>query len=149
MAPHQNTPALSCPSVTASGMYSDVPGGATTPHYSAVIPTDNYHSTKSSLPMPEENHYKQSNNSSRRSCYERFQFKHNTQNTLFYLALILLGRPRRRWEDGIRMDLREIGLGGCGLDSNVSGRGPVAGCCECSDEPSGSCATELVSYSIH
>jgi hypothetical protein len=23
-----------------------------------------------------------------------------------------LGRPRRRWEDGIRMDLEEIGLGG-------------------------------------
>jgi hypothetical protein len=23
-----------------------------------------------------------------------------------------LGRPRRRWVDGIRMDLREIGLGG-------------------------------------
>jgi hypothetical protein len=22
-----------------------------------------------------------------------------------------LGRPRRRWEDGLRMDLREIGLG--------------------------------------
>jgi hypothetical protein len=22
-----------------------------------------------------------------------------------------LGRPRRRWEDGIRMDFREIGLG--------------------------------------
>jgi hypothetical protein len=22
------------------------------------------------------------------------------------------GRPRRRWEDGIRMDLREIGVGG-------------------------------------
>jgi hypothetical protein len=22
-----------------------------------------------------------------------------------------LGRPRRRWEDGIRMDLRKIGLG--------------------------------------
>jgi hypothetical protein len=22
-----------------------------------------------------------------------------------------LGRPRRRWEDGVRMDLREIGLG--------------------------------------
>jgi hypothetical protein len=30
-----------------------------------------------------------------------------------------LGRPRRRWEDGIRMDLREIGLG-CGLDSTGS-----------------------------
>jgi hypothetical protein len=27
-----------------------------------------------------------------------------------------LGRPRRRWEDGIRMDLREIGWG-CGVDS--------------------------------
>jgi hypothetical protein len=26
-----------------------------------------------------------------------------------------LGRPRRRWEDGIRMDLREVGLGG-GVD---------------------------------
>jgi hypothetical protein len=25
---------------------------------------------------------------------------------------IPLGRPRRRWVDGIRMDLREIGLGG-------------------------------------
>jgi hypothetical protein len=23
-----------------------------------------------------------------------------------------LGRPKRRWEDGIRMDLREIGVGG-------------------------------------
>jgi hypothetical protein len=57
-----------------------------------------------------------------------------------------LGRPRRRWEDGIRMDLREIGLAGCGLDSTGSGQGPVAGCCECGDEPSGSCATELVSY---
>jgi hypothetical protein len=27
---------------------------------------------------------------------------------------IPLGRPRRRWEDGIRMDLKEIGLGGGG-----------------------------------
>jgi hypothetical protein len=27
-----------------------------------------------------------------------------------------LGRPRRRWEDGITMDLGEIGLGMCGLD---------------------------------
>jgi hypothetical protein len=24
-----------------------------------------------------------------------------------------LGRPRRRWEDGIKMDLGEIGWGGC------------------------------------
>jgi hypothetical protein len=33
----------------------------------------------------------------------------------------------------------------CGLDSTGLGQGPVAGCCECGDEPSGSCATELVS----
>jgi hypothetical protein len=51
-----------------------------------------------------------------------------------------LGSPRRRWENGIRMDLGEIGLGG-GLDSTSSGQGPVAG-----DEPSSSCATELVSF---
>jgi hypothetical protein len=33
-----------------------------------------------------------------------------------------LARPRRRWEDGIKIDLREIGLGGggCGVDSPVS-----------------------------
>jgi hypothetical protein len=55
------------------------------------------------------------------------------------------GRPRRKWEDGMRMDLREIGLGGYGLDLTGSGQGPVAGCCECGDEPSGSCAAELVS----
>jgi hypothetical protein len=28
---------------------------------------------------------------------------------------IPLGRPRRRWKDGIRMEVREIGLGG-GVD---------------------------------
>jgi hypothetical protein len=32
-----------------------------------------------------------------------------------------------------------------GLDSTVSGQGPVAGCGECGDESSGSSATELVS----
>jgi hypothetical protein len=40
-----------------------------------------------------------------------------------------LGKPRRRWEDWVRMDLRELDLGGgCGLDSTGSGQGPVAGC---------------------
>jgi hypothetical protein len=34
--------------------------------------------------------------------------------------------------------------GGCGLDSTCSGQGPVAGCCECGDKPSGLCAIELV-----
>jgi hypothetical protein len=51
-------------------------------------------------------------------------------------------RPKRRWEDVIRMDLREIGWG-CGVDSTGSGQGPVAGCCECGDESSDSGATEL------
>jgi hypothetical protein len=37
-----------------------------------------------------------------------------------------------------------LAWGGGGLDSTGSGQGPVAGCCECGDEPSGSCATELV-----
>jgi hypothetical protein len=53
-----------------------------------------------------------------------------------------LERPRRRWEDGIKMDLREIcwrvwsGFIWLGIGS--------LGCCECSDEPSGSITTELV-----
>jgi hypothetical protein len=39
-----------------------------------------------------------------------------------------LGRPRCRWEDGIRMDLMEIGWGGC----------------KYGDEPVGSVAMEIV-----
>jgi hypothetical protein len=31
------------------------------------------------------------------------------------------GRPRHRWEDGIKMNLREIGWGVCGVDSPGSG----------------------------
>jgi hypothetical protein len=54
-----------------------------------------------------------------------------------------LGRPRHRWEDGVRMDFREIGLGGVDwirLAQNTA----VTGCCGCGDETSGSCAMELV-----
>jgi hypothetical protein len=47
-----------------------------------------------------------------------------------------LGRLRRRWEGGIRMDLRETGRGR-GVDS-VGSKGPVAGSCERGDEPAGS-----------
>jgi hypothetical protein len=32
----------------------------------------------------------------------------------------------------------------CGMDSTSSGQVWAAGCCECGDEPSGSCTTELV-----
>ena len=32
-----------------------------------------------------------------------------------------LGRPRRRWEDNIKMDLQEVGCGGYGLDLIGSG----------------------------
>jgi hypothetical protein len=32
-----------------------------------------------------------------------------------------LGRPRRRWEDGIRMDLRETDWEACRMDSFGSG----------------------------
>jgi len=32
-----------------------------------------------------------------------------------------LGRPRRRWEDNIKMDLQEVGCGGYGLDRSGSG----------------------------
>jgi len=48
-----------------------------------------------------------------------------------------LGRPRRRWEDNIKMDLQEVGCG-YRLDRAGSGKGEVAGTCECGNEPSGS-----------
>jgi hypothetical protein len=47
------------------------------------------------------------------------------------------GRMGSEWILGIL-------AGGCGLDSTGSGYGPMASCCECGDETSGSCATELV-----
>jgi hypothetical protein len=59
-----------------------------------------------------------------------------------------LGRPRRRWEDGISLDPREIDCGECGLDSPGSGYEPLAGCRECGDEPSGSGATEFYFNSV-
>jgi hypothetical protein len=50
-----------------------------------------------------------------------------------------LGRPRRRWEDNIKMDLREVGWGGGhGLDQSGSGEGQIASSRECGYEPSGS-----------
>jgi hypothetical protein len=34
-----------------------------------------------------------------------------------------LGRPRRRWEDNIKLDLREVGWGGGGHGLDQSGSG--------------------------
>ena len=36
-------------------------------------------------------------------------------------GMTLLGRPRRRWEDNIKMDLQEVGGGSWGLDGFGSG----------------------------
>ena len=44
------------------------------------------------------------------------------------------GRPRRRWEDNIKMDLQEVRRGLWGLDGVVSGWGQVAGACEYGNE---------------
>jgi hypothetical protein len=51
-----------------------------------------------------------------------------------------LGRPRRRWENGIRMDLREIGLGGVNWIRLAQDRDHWRVVVS-----AGSCATELVS----
>ena len=48
-----------------------------------------------------------------------------------------LGRPRYRWEDNIKMDLRKWDWGH-GLDGYGAGQGLEAGTCECSNEHSGS-----------
>jgi hypothetical protein len=49
------------------------------------------------------------------------------------------GRVGSKWTLG-----RLAGGGVCGVGSPGSGYGPLAGCCECGDEPSGSSAAELV-----
>ena len=44
-----------------------------------------------------------------------------------------LGRPRRRWEENIKMDLEEVGWG-LGLDWSCGVLGQVVGFCECGNE---------------
>jgi hypothetical protein len=51
-----------------------------------------------------------------------------------------LGRPRRRWEDNINRDLREIGFGDVDWIHWAEDR--VAGSCEHGNEPSGSIKCE-------
>jgi len=48
-----------------------------------------------------------------------------------------LGRPRRRWEDNIKMDLQGSGMWVYELDGAGSAYGKVAGTCECGNEPPG------------
>jgi hypothetical protein len=63
-----------------------------------------------------------------RNIYEVFVRKRNGKRSL--------GRPRRKWKDNIRLDLREVGwLAGRGLDASGSG---AAESCEYGNEPSGS-----------
>jgi hypothetical protein len=49
-----------------------------------------------------------------------------------------LGRPRRRFEDNIKMALQVVEWGGHGLDRSVSGQGQLVGICKGGNEPSGS-----------
>jgi hypothetical protein len=49
----------------------------------------------------------------------------------------LLGRYRRRWDDNIKLDLREIGIDGANWIAGTL-EGPVAGFCEHGNEPLGS-----------
>jgi hypothetical protein len=49
---------------------------------------------------------------------------------------IALGRPRRKWVDIIKTDLREIGWGVMDLIDLAQNRGPVEGSCEhCNEFP--------------
>jgi hypothetical protein len=52
-----------------------------------------------------------------------------------------LGRPRRRWDDNIKKDLREVGCG-CVDWIGLAQDREVAGACECGNEPSGSIKRE-------
>jgi hypothetical protein len=56
-----------------------------------------------------------------------------------------LGRPRHWWEDGIRMDLREIGLGGVDWIQLAQDRDRWRAVVSAVMYLRGSCATELVS----
>jgi len=49
-----------------------------------------------------------------------------------------LGRPRRRWEDNIKIDLQEVGCEGMDWIELAQAREKVAGSCECGNEHSGS-----------
>ena len=45
-----------------------------------------------------------------------------------------LGKPRRRWEDNIKMDHQEFGWGSMEWIAVARDSGQVAGSCECGNE---------------
>jgi hypothetical protein len=47
-----------------------------------------------------------------------------------------VARPRRRWEDNIKIDIGKNRTGWYGQDESGSGYGPVEGSCEHGNEPS-------------
>jgi hypothetical protein len=49
-----------------------------------------------------------------------------------------LGRPRRRWVDNVKMNVKRERMGWYGLDRSGPGQGPVEGSCEHGNETSGS-----------
>jgi len=49
-----------------------------------------------------------------------------------------LGRPRRRWEDNIKMNLQEVGCRGMDWIELAQDRDRELCTCECGNEPSGS-----------
>ena len=51
---------------------------------------------------------------------------------------ITLGRPRRRWEDNIRIDLEEIGINAGNWVDSAKDRILLESPCECGIEPPGS-----------
>ena len=60
-----------------------------------------------------------------------------------------LGRPRRRWEDNIRMDLEEIGINAGNWVESAQDRNYWRSLCECAIEPPASIShgvSQLVNY---
>ncbi|KAJ4449501.1 hypothetical protein ANN_00901 [Periplaneta americana] len=58
-----------------------------------------------------------------------------------------LGRPRRRWEDNIKMDLREVGYDDRDWINLAQGKGPMWSLCDGGDEPPSSLKAVRGSYS--
>jgi hypothetical protein len=78
------------------------------------------------------------NHDSQRVLHLRLLFS-RSRNLLSVQYLQPLGRPRRRWVDNIKMDLREIGWDGMEWIGLIWLRiGTVEGSCQHGNEPSGS-----------